>query len=525
MKRAAVLFMILAVLSLSAPALAAPPAGAPVDPGADLIPAGYDGFINLAGRDLPAHLAKLRALLGLGADASASMQGITDAIFPGAGVSYANDIAPWLGEHITIGFRLDDENDFVALAATTDTARSDAFVQKVSPALAGGAITITALEGYVAYGAVEGIRQVVSVMSGEAAALAEAPGVQQVFSRLPVDRFAAAYVDGEAVTHLLLASGIDSGMVLGDNALTGIGFAASSPADNPEAARFDVALGFSEPVPAPVPSTAALGSLVEKAVPADALGLFTAYDLRVPVRAGLYAFALQTYVQDGMEAAAKGEPLPKMPTQSQSASMADSLLATGSLMLRSTGLQISLEQDVLDWLSGEYALGLLPNPAGLWGAPSIPVDGFAMTQIIDRNATMNIVEILSRVLASQFELTLNLVNIGGYDLRAVPDTASGGNLFIFGMVGDFLVVATGDSIQQLVDVASGSAPNLAGSAAWQARARSVEPGSEALLYVPASETLNTLSEGMTAPYDFAMLSVDVVEESKLVIVSALVVAR
>lgn len=515
MKRAIVLLLILVIVVSSMPALAAP-----VDPGADLIPDTYAIFINLAGRDLPARLAKLRTLLGLHTnDETALMQSVTGALFPGAGINYANDIAPWLGEHIAIGFN--DEDDFVMLAATTDPALSDRFVQKLDAVLLDESFTVTGLEGYVAYGSAVGIQQVVEVMDGEREALAGAAGMQQTFGRLPVDRFAAVYIDGEAIEAFFVEQGIVPSMVLGENTLTGVGAAASMQPGSPGVIRFDAALGFGEPVPAPVASTSALGVEVEKIVPSNALALFAAYDLRIPVRAGLYAFSLQSYVQSGIAAAAEGEKLPNMPSQEQAQSMANGLLAAANLMLRETGLSINLEKDVLDWLSGEYAVGLLPNPGGLWNDPRFRADVFFVAQVIDQNAARNIVEIFSRVLDTQFDLTPSLVNIEGYDLRSVPDPATGANLFIFGLIDNFLVVATGDSIQQFAGVASGSAPNLAGSAAWQARAKFIEPGSEALLYVPVAEARGTLGgRDMLSFYEFAVLSVDVVEETGVITFSA-----
>ncbi|MCZ7547134.1 MAG: hypothetical protein M5R40_28045 [Anaerolineae bacterium] len=89
---------------------------------------------------------------------------------------------------------------------------------------------------------------------------------------------------------------------------------------------------------------------------------------------------------------------------------------------------------------------------------------------------------LSRVLASQMQLVPVIINMGGYDLRAVPDPSTGGNLFVYGLVGDFLVLATGNGVEQLIAVASGTTPSLASNETWQGRAMDLAPAVEGVFY-------------------------------------------
>ena len=514
MRRAMIL--IVAVSLLSGPALvsAEAPAARPAATmaGAVLIPDTYGGFIGLAaGADLPQNLATLRAFTSAPEDPSEVIQEIIDAIFTPGAVSYASDIAPWLGADIAIG--ANSEDDFVTLVATANTALSDAFVQKLIVYLSGQGIQLTPAihegviiyEGqtvsvatapnYLIYGSPAGVRAVIDVSAGKAKPLSETMGFKQAASGLSTSALATAYLSGEALKAFFADLGVDVSPLLSDVSVEGMGMSLAMEASS---IRLDLALGWSRQVDGPVLSTTTAGSAAAQALPQDALGFFTSYDVRWPVRLGLALLAAQTYFQAVSDAILNNQPVPELPSVAVLQTQTNGFLALANLTLsQQLGATINIEEDVLKWMSGEYAVGFLRNPSGLYGDPRIPFDIAALVQVIDRNATLNTVEILSRFLASQLQLTPVLVNIGGYDLRAVADPATGGNLLVFGVVGDFLVMATGNGIEQLVNAASGATPALASNATWQARAATVDAATEGLFYFAVADFVDYARASLT----------------------------
>ncbi len=563
MRRA--MLLVVLVMLLSGPALGAAtaPATRPETTltGAALIPDAYGGFFGLvAGPDLPQTLARLRALAGAPAAPEAVIQEVAEAIFPDSGINYAADIAPWLGDEMAVGVdptTLEAEPDFVALIATTNTTLSDAFVQKlivylgsqgeqIAPIVhqnvvvyAGQRVALATFNGYVAYGSLDGVKGAIDVSAGQATPLMETVGFQQAASGLSSNALASAYLSGEALKGALASVGVDLSPLLGEVSVTGMGMAFSSEGQ-PPAARLDLSLGWSQSVDGPVLNTATAGTAVAQAVPQDALGFLASYDVRWPIRIGLYLFAAQIYLNQVSEALATGAPPPQAPTGNQLAAQANGLIALANLTLaQQLGGAFDLEENLLKWMSGEYAIAFLRNPSGLYGDPRIPADVAAMTQVIDRNATLNTVEIINRLLASQLGLTSVAINLGGYDLRAVPDPATGGNLFVYGLVGDFLVIATGNSIEQMINVANGATPNLAANATWQARAAAIEPATEGVLYFPVSDFVSYARASLTGdllaefeafnaptlePYDYVLATADM-REGGLWTLSVLITAK
>ena len=542
MRRMTVVVLALALLAGQVGVAAAITPAAQSEPaldGAALVPDTYGGFVGMVGgRQLPQNLLGVRMLLGGSlTDPDDLIQQLVAVLFPDSNIDYAADIAPWLGESLAFG--VNSETDWVAVVATADTARSDSFIQKLIVYLGGegvqftpiihegvvvyasSATGLTAVNGHVVYGALEGVKGVIDVSAGRATSIAETGGFLQVADGLGAGAAVSLYLSGEALRRSLAEQDVDISPLLGEVQVTGMGMALSTAWPT---SRLNLAMGWSEPVDGPVMNTPTAGSLFTQALPADSLGFYTSYDVRWPVQIGLYIYAAQTYFQATLSAIDEGRPTPDLPTAAQLKAQADGVLALASLTLsRQLGVTINLEQNVLQWLSGEYGVALLRNPTGQSLDPRLPVDFALMAQVIDRNATLNTVEILSRVVASELGLTPVLVNIGGYDLRAVPGPAGAGNMFVFGIVDEFLVLATGTGIDQIVSVANEALPSLAESEAWVERAADIAPATEGVLYLPVSDIVDYLRTALTGelletfetanapalePLDYALVTAD-----------------
>ncbi|MCZ7547135.1 MAG: hypothetical protein M5R40_28050 [Anaerolineae bacterium] len=97
---------------------------------------------------------------------------------------------------------------------------------------------------------------------------------------------------------------------------------------------------------------------------------------------GLYAFAAQAYINATLNALAEGEAPPELPTAAQLTTQANGFLALANLTLtQQLGAAFDIETNILQWMSGEYAIGFLRNPSGLYGNPRLPYDFALMAQV------------------------------------------------------------------------------------------------------------------------------------------------
>ncbi len=196
---------------------------------AALAPARSAAYINVYLEPSPGQQMNLAGLIGRlpgFADAAALDQKVDEIIgnlFSGAGIDYAADLEPWLGDQVAVAAWPSEDGiatpEAVVIAAVKDRAAADQSI----PALLGGEDAPFVTEAYegidlhigtgIAYAFVEdalligpsedSLTPVIDV-SGGAASLADQADFQAAMARIPADNLASAFVD---VRVLMAASG------------------------------------------------------------------------------------------------------------------------------------------------------------------------------------------------------------------------------------------------------------------------------------------------------------------------------
>jgi len=104
-------------------------------------------------------------------------------------------------------------------------------------------------------------------------------------------------------------------------------------------------------------------------------------------------------------------------------------------------LGIDLERDLFSWMTGEYAIALVPDPTGFFGDPDTPLNLLLLIEAEDRDLVERKMALVADALAYSSGDVFETQKIGGIQVQAMEDDYGEG--FIgYGFVGDFLVIGT-----------------------------------------------------------------------------------
>jgi len=447
------------------------------DPGssADAIPADaqvYAGFDLTAIPDLmrlvsafPPDAMALAEGIDLGEAAGGVVEGAGQAqdrltcIGEGLGFDPAN-LPAWLGAEASLGLfgmefdaatgETTDPSVLIAVAVA-DQAGAEAFVQTLVGVAQGcvGAdfvptpyngvtvyraepagdqpIAIALANGYLLVGIGEGmVAGAIDLADG--VSLAEDPNFVEVLAALPTGRHLTGFMSSDLPQQALeaalasaaeggqlpLPAGLDPTQALA--AMKGIGLAGTLL---PEGVRVDI-LGVAEPNPdLPIPEATASG--LPGLLPADAIGYL-----------GIGAFDVPA-LWDGIM-----QMLEQMPVEEGQTSPQDSIALVGFM------LGIDIEQDLVQQLTGEAGVGLLPATQGsLVTGAGVNLGIIAALGVKDPAAMTGTVDKLATGLGQAMEMQASPRPYSGGTLYGLSDGTS--DIALFGMAGSNLVITTHES--------------------------------------------------------------------------------
>jgi len=388
------------------------------------------GFYSSVSMDLQ-NMAGFKHLTDIYGDRSEVQQALQDLegeLKDTFDVTFKEDIKPWLGPEIAFGVTdlgktLEGETPAVVVAAATrDRKASDAFLGKIMAALeeqgyAVGEETYAKVDYFAAqpegkydppliFSTVKGyvvittdknaLQDVIDARSGQGEALAENEYYTNLVKALPAKAVAYTFLDfadlldtgQEAVQEGLGSSGIELPRETWKQleAYKGVGLALDLKQDG---LQLDLAIAFD---PEALPETQAQtdpkasANRILKRVPADSLGFFSAQDLDAVWR-GIWASLAE--LQD---------------VEQQLEDVTDAL-------------GVKIDEDLLDWLQGEFALAVVP--AGT--QQEIPIAGMAVFEVTDEKRAEEVLGDLFDTVERAGGLTAETETVNGVAMQVYPN--------------------------------------------------------------------------------------------------------
>jgi hypothetical protein len=201
-------------------------------------------------------------------------------------------------------------------------------------------------------------------------------------------------------------------------------------------------------------------------LPADAIGF-----------AGIGAFDVPAAWSSLMDL------LAQMPVEEGGTSVNDTIAMVGTM------LGIDIERDLVDQLTGEVGLGLLPATAGsLVTGSGVNLGIIAVLGVRDAGAMATTAQALATGLGSLSGTPATPRPFDGGTLYALSDGTS--DVALFGMAGDHMVITTHES--HAATLLTGG-DRLAGSARYAEATSGLPEGSEPLLYLDIAALVGALN--------------------------------
>jgi hypothetical protein len=127
---------------------------------------------------------------------------------------------------------------------------------------------------------------------------------------------------------------------------------------------------------------------------------------------------------------------------------------TDSLTKMQTALGVDLDKDVFSWMTGEFALAVMPAKSS--GISMLPVEGALIVEVKDKTTAQNSLKTITDSISAQ-GMTFSEKDVKGVKVQAM-DAAGAGMSICYGFVGDFLVVASStDTMSAVIDASNGTA--------------------------------------------------------------------
>lgn len=370
-------------------------------------------------------------------------------------VSYKDDIKPWLGPEVAIAIgNMEDvfegkEPVLIIAAATRDTKASDAFLEKVLDYLDDQGYdvdteTYKGVDYYVQkveqewetpliFGTVKKfviltmdkdvMEEVIDVAKGDSDSLAKNERYTELVDALPGDAVANMFLDieglAEAGRKSLEGEGLEVPRETTDQleALQAFGLAVSL---DKEGVQVDFAVTFDPDALSPDVlenlGSKASPSRILKRIPDDTLGFISGQNLAAAWKS---AFATLMDIPDAEE---------------QIGDLGDQL-------------DLKLDEELLDWLSGEFAITVFRAK----GVEDIPIGGFAVFEVDDQEEAEDTLEDIADAL-EELGLELEEKDIGDVEMQVLVDPYSEEIILGYGFTDKHLVIGfTEDGLEEAVD--------------------------------------------------------------------------
>jgi hypothetical protein len=356
-------------------------------------------------------------------------------------------------------------------ATFTETAYQGVTVYGATPADGSQPMEIALTAGYLLYGEGAGmVEQAIDL--GDGASLADDSNFSEVLAALPDGRHVTGYIAIGLIQEMLGAatgavgqsSGIGVPNIIDPTqmlaGIRGLGLAATML---DEGVRLEV-VAVGEPSGALPIDTAAAGDMAGL-LPADAIGF-----------AGIGAFDVPAAWSSLMEM------LAQIPVEEGGTSVNDTITMVGGM------LGINIEQDLVNQLTGEVGLGLLPATAGsLVTGSGVNLGIIAVLGVRDPGAMATTAQAMATGLGSMTGTPATPRPFDGGTLYALSDGTN--DIVLFGMAGDHMVITTHESHAAAL-LAGGD--RLAGSARYAEAISGLPGGSEPLLYLDIAALVGAL---------------------------------
>jgi len=177
------------------------------------------------------------------------------------------------------------------------------------------------------------------------------------------------------------------------------------------------------------------------------------------------------------------ETLAQMPVEEGQPSVQDSITLIGTM------LGIDLEEDLVNQLTGEIGLGLLPAGAGsLFAGSGVNLGLIAAMGVEDPGAMAGTVAALAEGLGRMTETPAATRPFEGGTLYALSDGTA--DIALFGMAGDHMVITTHESHAAAL-LAGGD--KLAGSARFAEAIGGLPQGSVPMMYLDIAALVSSLN--------------------------------
>jgi hypothetical protein len=443
------------------------------------------------------------------------------------GLDYKADIEPWLGDEIgfsiganfftAMGDAIDDTFEqiekslsgepvqpspemaqvpqFTLAVATKDRAASDKFLDKLrGMAEESGAtleeteykgIKVVYQEGEMAYATVDDFVVLTAGGLGPMQAIIDArdgdnldgnQNYQDVLDKLPADQIAYGYIDVGAYMSAMLEA-------------AGPGLAELPPElFDPEQLKAFKGAGYSIGLESNGLKVAFVASYDKDALPESMPGATVNPNKaagRTPASAWFYlsGTGLGNVLQSVLDAV---KAMPEQPPDLDE-----------QLQMATAMLGVSLE-DLVEMLSGEFAVVITPDAAGIGGDPSVPLGAAFMMEAKDQEKWEKLLTSVSALLGMGAEMEFPRQTINDVEVRTVPNPATGGIVVGWGVGKDFFALGTN---QELLEAAFGAGgPKLTDDATYKKATAPLPGKNTGIFYMDVEGLLKMVVEAMD-PWD------------------------
>jgi hypothetical protein len=447
------------------------------------------------------------------------------------GVSYSEDIEPWLGDRVGMAMPLDmtmsPPHDVLLVLPAADAdqlaASKDTLTASLTSAGTEGDAELYDLDmpGYqvailpdaVWLGSTDQIEAALALRDGTGDSLADNAAYNRVRDALPADSLVTFYVNGDAAREYVGEESVLSAhrsleLMLRVNPIESeaedallaaewvAGFGAALNATDERIDLTSVAT-VDASYPAPTLPTETAGAGLLQYIPGSAFVVFDSYDASVPTF-GIVGLALLGpaigNVFDNIVASLENPSLTPAPTPTPPPTPSvDELLqeAQPQISQLEQALGVTLPE-LFDLMSGEYAIALytgLEEP--LFGSDTNGVTSAIWMQTSDPEAVIGILDTTMETLAAQGAGTTSTAVRRKETIHNVSvitwSDPNQGDVFSYGVLGDDVVFITfGASAEIITSAALGDGTVTQGANWPESLVAENGPGAEALLYIDAA---------------------------------------
>ena len=501
--------------------------------GIDWIPADFSGVIRLRADNNASTLPALGDLVIAAAVMQPTRQIFSqtqsyDGFIPLTlldveGTTFAQDILPWLDGEIVLGYRQFDDrleilpDDVLMILPTVNFFQSASRLGRIiqgqdlpdeqqyreTNIYVGDKTSIAIAADAVLIGSTEMIQHALDVRAGEGERLSDQPAFQAVVESSPEDAVVFAYLSGDdalAALSLMLSGGTDTGplfSVLGEvlnaigdpNALETVVLntpweAVSVTLDAGLLSQPGVTLAtatFYGPELPTLSNTIGLNSSVLDLIPRNALFAYGGEDVTSELFNVLVMLSMAGYLDSMLAAFPIGVGDDLVPDAPLPEDLREAV--TSFMTVLDETAQFNVETDLLDHLSGPYAIVFLPRPNDPTPILETPFDLLLLAEVKDGEAALEgALHLAEMVLGLTFEDDV----VNDVRVRVAREERTGDVVIRLGVVDDILIVATGNGLELAHDAGRGD-NRLTKDERWQRVTRDEIPQ----LYVNLNTVYNT----------------------------------